>query len=188
MKCAEKWNRGNAFSWHHGLFGTLHPEREAELSQKLDDRKVHQKKKGERPFYYYYVSLYVAILNTKATQEDSQYDLREREWQISTINKKENDNRANCVTVKMLQSIEREGEKRDTIPKQKVKWQSVGGNSPNINHLLISGWSRERGRKEIAQLVLHPSSVWIGCQLETGNIRLLIFSTGWRGPEWRWMN
>lgn len=50
------------------------------------------------------------------------------------------------------------------------------GRSPNINHRLISGYGcEERGRenkkrREIAQLVLHPSSVWIGCQLDSGNI------------------
>lgn len=81
---------------------------------------------------------------------------------------------------------ESQGKKTDTTPRLKVKWLSIGENGPNINHLLISGWSWERGRKErreIAQLVLHPSSVWIGCQLDTGNIRWLIFSTGWRAQS-----
>lgn len=62
-----------------------------------------------------------------------------------------------------------------------VKWQSIGGNGPNINHLLISGRSRES--REIPQLVLHPSSVWIGRRLDAGNIRWLIFRTGWRVPS-----
>lgn len=39
---------------------------------------------------------------------------------------------------------------------------------------------REEGKKKrsvIAQLVLHPSSVWTGCQLDPGNICWLIFRT-----------
>lgn len=90
--------------------------------------------------------------------------------------------RANCRKVKVLQSIEEE-EINVVLMQSFVKWQSIGGNGPNINHLLISGWSGEKKgyeKREIPQLVLHPSSVWTGCQLDTGNICWLIFSTGWR--------
>lgn len=46
---------------------------------------------------------------------------------------------------------------------------------------------REEGKKErsaIAQLVLHPSSVWTGCQLDPGNICWLIFRNRAEDAEW----
>lgn len=72
--------------------------------------------------------------------------------------------------------------------KLKAEWGSIAGSGPNINHLCISGWNRGRREKKersaIAQLVLHPSSVWTGCQLDPGNICWLIFRNRAEDAEW----
>lgn len=60
----------------------------------------------------------------------------------------------------------------DTVARWNLK-RNQSGEIVQIYIICLYLDEGEAGRKtrvEIAQLVLHPSSVWIGCQLDTGNI------------------
>lgn len=122
--------------------------------------------------------------NEKAPDEDSPRHLRRGE-QRRRESKREGERTRKQTTWRSIERVGEENKKAYMRCKHlKVKWQSIGEEKYKSSaHIWMR--LRERGREnkkrgEIAQLVLHPSSVWIGCQLDSGNIHWLIFSTGRR--------
>lgn len=64
------------------------------------------------------------------------------------------------------------------------KWMTINSRKwfkyKSSVHIWIKRREEKKESRAIAQLVLHPSSAWTGCQLDPGNICLLIFRTEWR--------